>query len=105
MRHEPVEDDQLIARVRAKLGRLVSHPHAIDVIARDGTITLSGDVLEDEAQRLVSGVGSIRGISLVCDHLLRHRDAANLSSLQGGRERRAGLPHILSTNGRPRSGC
>jgi hypothetical protein len=93
--HTPVEDDQLVARVRAKLGRLVSHPHAIDVIARDGTITLSGDVLEDEGQGLVSGVGSIQGVSLVCDHLLRHRDAANISSLQGGRERHPGRPEIL----------
>ena len=88
--HEPVGDDQLIARVRANLGRLVSHPHAIDVIARDGTTTLSGDVLEDEAKELVSQVGTIQGVSLVCDHLLRHRDAAKISSLQGGRERRAG---------------
>jgi hypothetical protein len=93
--HTPVEDDQLVARVRAKLGRLVSHPHAIDVIARNGTITLSGDVLEGEAHGLVSGAGSIRGVSLVCDHLLRHRDAANISSLQGGRERRPGRPEIL----------
>ena len=75
VQHEPVEEDQLIARVRAKLGRLVSHPHAIEVIARDGEITLSGTVLENEAQHLVSGVGSIHGVSSVCDHLLRHSDA------------------------------
>jgi hypothetical protein len=39
---------------------LVSHPHAMDVIARNVTITLRGAVLEDEAQKLVSEVGSIR---------------------------------------------
>src|SRR5579872_3078215 len=94
VQHEPVEEDQLIARVRAKLGRLVSHPHAIDVIARDGTITLGGAVLEDEAQKLVSGVGSIRGVSSVCDHLLRHPDAASIPSLQG-RERPAGRPQVF----------
>ena len=95
MQRAPVEDDQMVARVRAKLGRLVSHPHAIDVIARDGAITLSGDVLEEEAQSLVSGVDSIPGVSLVCDHLLRHRDAVSISSLQGGRERHPGRPEIL----------
>jgi len=94
VQHEPVEEDQLIARVRSKLGRLVSHPHAIDVIARDGAITLSGAVLEDEAHELVSGVGSIRGVSSVCDHLLRHRDAASIPTLQGG-WRHAARPQVL----------
>jgi len=34
VQHEAVDDDQLTARVRAKVGRLVSHPHAIAVTAR-----------------------------------------------------------------------
>ena len=95
VQHEPVEEDQLIARVRARLGHLVSHPHAIDVIAREGAITLSGAVLENEAPALVSGVGSIHGVSSVCDHLVRHRDAANIPSLQGGREQPAGRPKVF----------
>lgn len=95
LQHEPVEEDQLIARVRAKLGRLVSHPHAIDVYARNGEITLSGAVLEREAQHLLSGVGSIHGVSTVCDHLVRHTDADYISSLQGGRVRRAGKPQVF----------
>lgn len=92
--HEPVDDDRLVARVRAKLGRLVSHPHAIDVIAQHGEITVSGDVLEQEAEGLLSGVGAIRGVSSVCDHLLRHRDVAKIPSLQGGRERRLPKPEL-----------
>lgn len=94
VQHEPVEEDQLTARVRARLGRLVSHPHAIDVIARDGAVTLSGAVLEQEAQGVVAGVGAIHGVSSVCDHLLRHPDAASIPSLQGGRRRAAG-PQVL----------
>jgi hypothetical protein len=93
--HEPVEEAQLTARVRTKLGRLVSHPHAIDVVVRDGAITLSGAVLEYEAQELVSGVGTIRGVKSVCDHLVRHRDAAGIPSLQGGREHSAGAADFL----------
>jgi hypothetical protein len=94
VQNEPVEDDQLIARVRAKLGRLVTHPHAIEVIAQYGTVTLSGDVLEDEAQELISGVGSIPGVSSVCDHLVCHREASNVPSLQGRGARSAGQPQI-----------
>lgn len=48
-----VDDERLVERVRAKLGRLVSHPHAIDVIARNGRITVSGAVLEHEAAQLL----------------------------------------------------
>ncbi len=95
MQHEPVEEDQLIARVRAKLGRLVSHPHAIEVFAHDGAITLGGSVLEHEAHQLLSGVGSIHGVSSVCDHLLRHSEESFNASLQGRRERRPGQPIIF----------
>lgn len=95
LQHEPVEEDQLIARVRAKLGRLVSHPHAIDVLAHNGEITLSGAVLEHEAHELVSGVRAIQGVSSVFDHLVRHGDADYISSLQGGRERHPQRPQIL----------
>ncbi len=101
VQHEPVEEDQLIARVRAKLGRLVSHPHAIDVFAHGGEITLSGTVLENEAQDLVSGVGAIHGVSRVCDHLLRPSDAEHIASLQGGRERHPGRPLVFQRNWPP----
>src|SRR5947208_337675 len=42
VRDEDVHDDVLVEHVRAKLGRLVSHPHAIRVAASNGTITLEG---------------------------------------------------------------
>lgn len=84
VRQEPVDNDRLAARVRAKLGRLVSHPHTIDVIAQHGRITVRGDVLEKEAPGLLSAVGAIHGVSSVCDCLLRHHDAANIPALQGG---------------------
>ena len=72
LRHEPVDDDQLIARVRSKLGRVVSHPHAIDAAARDGHVALSGGILEQEATPLIAAVSSVRGVSSVDDHFERH---------------------------------
>ncbi|HEY7187560.1 MAG TPA: hypothetical protein VH436_13490, partial [Vicinamibacterales bacterium] len=36
---EAPADDVLVERVRARLGRLVSHPGAIDVAASGGTVT------------------------------------------------------------------
>lgn len=93
--HEAVEDYLLVDRVRSKLGRLVSHPHAINVTAQRGRVTMSGDVLEREAERLLRGVGAIRGVASVCDHLLRHHEAANVPGLQGGLETKPELRHHL----------
>src|SRR5688572_12987759 len=36
--HEPVDDDTLTERVRARLGRACSHPRAIDVFATGGNV-------------------------------------------------------------------
>ncbi|HEU4477170.1 MAG TPA: hypothetical protein VFR80_01550, partial [Pyrinomonadaceae bacterium] len=41
----PVSNDVLAARVRSKLGRVVSHPSAIEVKAVDGLIILTGQIL------------------------------------------------------------
>src|SRR5438045_3639814 len=39
MNDEPIPDDRVLSeRVRSQLGRIVSHPHAINVIARSGKI-------------------------------------------------------------------
>lgn len=95
MQCEEVEDDQLTARVRAKLGRLVSHPHAIDVFAHGGVVTLTGAVLEGEAHGLILGVRGIHGVASVVDHLVRHSDAGYVSSLQGGRERHPARPKVF----------
>src|SRR4051812_24299275 len=41
--------DQVIeARVRSKMGRIVSHPHAVHVASRDGHVTLDGIILAGE---------------------------------------------------------
>ena len=87
---EEVSDDVLTARVRAKLGRLVSHPHAIHVESHDGHVTLRGPVLAQEAHRLRTGVSHVRGVAEVVDELEVHETAHGVPSLQdGGASRRA----------------
>lgn len=83
----PAPDDlQLIERVRARLGRLVSHPHAIQVGANNGRVTLSGPVLRHEVPRLLESIRSVWGVSEVEDRLVAHDHADSVSSLQGGVE-------------------
>jgi len=80
---DPPSDDILAARVRARLGHLVSHPGAIDVVAAAGTITLTGAVFTAEVDRLIAGVTDVAGVTAVDNRLEPHADAAHVSSLHG----------------------
>lgn len=81
----PIPDDlQLIERVRARLGRVVAHPHAIQVGANRGRVTLSGPVLCHEVPRLLHAIGTVFGVSSVEDRLVAYDHADSISSLQGG---------------------
>jgi hypothetical protein len=84
LRRGPVTDDVLVARVRAKLGRYVSHPHAIRVMAQNGFVTLSGDVLAGEHGALLGALRSVPGVRDCADRLDIHPTAEGISALQGG---------------------
>jgi uncharacterized membrane protein len=82
-----VSDSVLFERVRSALGRVVSHPRAIEVAVSNGRVTLSGAVLADEFPRLMRAVGVTHGVLAVEDKLSVHEDAQGVSALQGGRPR------------------
>ncbi len=81
------DDLVLIERVRAKMGRVVSHPHAIQVGAYNGRVTLSGPILAGEVQQLLDVVHSVRGAFEVENHLVVHERPDSVSSLQGNSAR------------------
>lgn len=87
LRPDHAEDRVIEDRVRSKLGRVVSHPHAVEVLAIDGEVTLAGDVLASEAGPLLAAARSVRGVRKVDDQLRVHDGAAEVSSLQGGVDR------------------
>lgn len=78
-----VDDETLIERVRAKLGRVSSHPRAIDVLADDGVITLRGPILASELPNVIAATRSVRGVEDVVNHLQSHESAIGIPSLQG----------------------
>jgi len=67
----PISSEQLLERIRSEMGRAVSHPWLIQVMAdANGTVTLTGRVLASEADRLISTIEAVRGVNLVvnrCD--------------------------------------
>lgn len=70
--------------MRAKIGRVVSHPRAIQVLADRGRVTLSGPILAGEVDDLLAAVASVRGVVDVENRLQVHPTADNVPALQGG---------------------
>jgi hypothetical protein len=83
LRRGPVDDEVLAERVRARLGRLVSHPHAISVNANDGSVHLRGAILESELPRTVRGIAHVPGVRDVISALDIHQSIGSIPALQG----------------------
>ena len=83
----PVDDSVLVERVRSKLGRVVSHPRAIDVSVQNGRVVLSGPILTTEAPELLACANTVSGVKEVINHLEPYDQSENHPALQGGRER------------------
>ncbi|HEY7338120.1 MAG TPA: SRPBCC family protein [Bryobacteraceae bacterium] len=77
------DGDIVVQRVRSKIGRLVSHPHAIDVSAQGDAIVLTGAVLVDEIDRLLRRARAVPGVKNVVNRLKIYENGAQISS-QGG---------------------
>lgn len=86
----PVEDRILAERVRAKLGRYVSHPRSISVIASEGAVTLTGPVLAREAPALLAHIRDVPGVRSVTNALQPHWNGSGVPGLQGGSAPRRG---------------
>ncbi|HEY3360180.1 MAG TPA: SRPBCC family protein [Polyangia bacterium] len=84
-------DDVLEARVRSELGRVVSHPRAIEVLCDDGRVMLSGPILRAEVDELIAAVQAIPGVAEIDNMLEIHDQPGNIPALQG-RSSRPGRP-------------
>ncbi len=88
-------------RVRANLGRLSRHPGAIEVNANQGQVTLSGPILKEEVDRVVSGVSKTRGVNEVNNRLEVHETATDVPALQGKGQRPEPTSELLQQNWSP----
>jgi hypothetical protein len=101
MDRKPVPDRVLIARVRSEIGRVVSHPRAIQVDANQGAVILSGPILADEVGDLISAVSRVRGVKDVENRLEVHEQAGNIPGLQGEPARPERRFELLQNNWSP----
>ena len=80
-------DHTIEDRVRSTLGRYVSHPRAVQVMADDGHITLCGQILQDELTPALKAIGKVKGVKSVEHRLEPRTSPAGVPSLQGGAQR------------------
>jgi hypothetical protein len=79
----PTSDAQLQARIRTRLGRLVSHPKAVDVTVKQGRVHLGGHILDADVGPLLSELESMPGVESVDNGLRVHDEPGSVSELQG----------------------
>lgn len=101
LQRESVPDETLAGRVRAVLGRYVSHPHAVEVATQAGAVTLSGPILKHEVHPLLRAVKGVPGVRSVENRLQAHNDTSHVSALQGGMPRRGERFELLQDNWSP----
>lgn len=94
---EKVTDEVLAARVRSKIGMLVSYPHTIEVRVQDGCVTLTGPVFKDEVDRLLSTVSKIRGVTGIENKLEIQKEEEGAP----GRKRKAARLDFMQENWSP----
>jgi hypothetical protein len=97
----PVDDARLIERVRARLGRVTSHPRAIDIDARNGEVTLRGPILAAEVAGVFRAVARVRGVRDVINELEPHEDSEPIPARQGRRRARGPSLDILQRHWAP----
>jgi gas vesicle protein len=99
--NDDVDDATVIERVRAKLGRVCSHPRAIDVEVDDGNVTLRGPLLKSELDSVLGGVAAVRGVRSVNNELEQHVSAEGVPSLQGSSNVAGPTLDVLQRNWAP----
>jgi uncharacterized membrane protein len=77
-------DEVVVDRVRSKMGRYVSHPSSLAVVARDGIVTLRGPILTHEVDDFLTAMKSIPGVVDIIDQLDPHETSEDISAFQGG---------------------
>jgi hypothetical protein len=89
VRVDPQADAELRARIQERLGRLVSHPRALDVRVDNGVVRLSGDVLARERDGLLLQVREMAGVQKLVNAMTAHETPDGIADREAREEAEA----------------
>lgn len=98
LRRPMSREQRLEDRLRRRIRRVSSYPHGIEVIARQGYVELTGEVLAHDHARVVAAMRGARGVVVVEDHLEVQATPEQLRSLP--HDRRGALVRRRRSPGR-----
>jgi hypothetical protein len=78
-----VSDDQLIDRVRAQLGHVLSHAGLLEIVAVEGNVTVRGPVLHREIDKIRDRIRKIRGVRQYDLQLDPHENLEHVAGVRG----------------------
>lgn len=100
-RTDDASDDVIEARVRSRLGRVVSHPSSISVSCESGRCRLRGPILQVELDRCLREVARTRGVVEVVNEMDVYKEPSDVPGLQGGVRRREPRFELMQSNWSP----
>lgn len=92
LRGDGAPDRMLEERLRSRLGRWVTHPHAVEVEVKEGRVVLRGQLLGSEIDRLLTKVAKTKGVQSVENQLEVYESTESVPAFQGGKRRRLSIP-------------
>ena len=99
-RADPQSDADLRDRIQTRLGRLVSHPGAIDVSVNEGTVRLGGRVLAKEREGLLEQVQRMPGVQKLVNAMTSLDDPQDMSR-RDPRQQETAEPPARATEPQP----
>src|SRR5436190_2979242 len=80
---DEVTDDVLVDRVRSRLGRIPVDIGSFDLAAKEGVLTLRGQILADEVPKVLRAARFVRGVKDIDNQFQVHDRAGSVPALQG----------------------
>jgi hypothetical protein len=98
LKRDQAGDEIVQERVRSALGRVCSHPGAIEVSVYNRRVILRGAVPAAEVDTIIRSIGRVRGVREVENQLEVHEDTSKVSSLQGSGRSPLGRTRLSPTS-------
>jgi len=78
-----ISDDQLIDRVRAQLGHVLTHAGLLEIVAVEGNVTVRGPVLHREVDKIRDRIRKVRGVRQYNLQLDPHENLEHVAGVRG----------------------